>query len=78
MLRMKPDEQHHPVPIVIRGDIAVRCDGPDQFEKFDQLFRKMIAVPHSAITKEEAKWRRTPQKKQTPALFRSKRKEESR
>ena len=45
-------------PIQIPPDIAAKCNGPDQFEKFDQLFRKVIAVPHSAIVKEEAKWKR--------------------
>jgi hypothetical protein len=44
--------------IVIPAELAARCDGPDQFEKFDQLFRKVIAVPHSAIVKAEAKWKR--------------------
>lgn len=52
-----------PKPISIPPEIAERCDGPNQFEKFDQLFRTVIAVPKSAILKEEAKWKRSRAKK---------------
>jgi len=33
------------------------------FEKFDRLFRKVIAVPKAAIDKEGAKWKRRQEKK---------------
>jgi hypothetical protein len=45
-------------PIVIPEDIAAKCDGPNQFENFDRLFRSVIAVPKTAIDKEEGKWKR--------------------
>jgi len=37
--------------------------GGTPFERFDRLFRKVIAVPKSAIDKEEAKWQRRKQKR---------------
>jgi hypothetical protein len=52
-----------PAPITIPPDIAAKCDGPDQFEKFDRLFRGVIAVPKEAIAKEETKWKRARAKK---------------
>lgn len=48
-----------PKPIKIPDELIERCNGPDQFEKFDQLFRAVIAVPRSDIVKEKAKWKRT-------------------
>jgi hypothetical protein len=47
-----------PAPIVIPAEIAARCDGADQFEKFDQLVSALVTVPKSAINKEEKKWKR--------------------
>ena len=45
---MKPsDRSSVPVPISIPEDIATRCDGPDQFEKFDALFRTVISHAES-------------------------------
>lgn len=46
-------------PITIPDDLASRCDGPDQLEKFDKFFRAVIAVPKSEIDKQEAKWKRS-------------------
>jgi hypothetical protein len=37
--------------------------GGTAFERFDRLFRQVIAVPKSAIDREEAKWQRQKQKK---------------
>lgn len=34
-----------------------------EFERFDALFRAVIAVPKSTIDKEEAKWKRKQEKK---------------
>ena len=53
--------------IVIPAELAARCDGPDQFEKFDQPFRKVIAVPRATILKEEAKWKRARARKKKRA-----------
>jgi hypothetical protein len=38
----------------ITPEIAAKCNGPDQFEKFDRLFRKVIAHPKPAAPKAEA------------------------
>jgi hypothetical protein len=56
-MRMK--SPHEPKPINIPDDLAARCTGPDQFERFEKLFRAYIAVPHEEIVKEEEKWKRT-------------------
>jgi len=45
-------------PITIPPEIAAKCDGPNQFENFDRLFRAVIAAPKAAIDKAEAKWKR--------------------
>jgi len=37
--------------------------GETPFERFDGLFRKIIAVPKATIDKEEAKWKRRKQRK---------------
>lgn len=50
-------------PIVVSPELAAKCDGPNQFENFDRLFRAVIAVPKAAIDKEEAKWKRARAKK---------------
>jgi hypothetical protein len=52
-----------PKPINIRPELADRRDGPDQFEKFDRLFRNVISVPKAEIDKQEAKWKRKQAKK---------------
>ena len=44
--------------IAIPEAMAAKCEGPNQFENFDRLFRSVIAVPKAAIDKEEAKWKR--------------------
>ena len=49
--------------VEIPADIAAKCDGPNQFENFDRLFRTVIAAPKSAIDKAEAKWKRARQKR---------------
>ncbi len=37
---------------------APNVPGHTEFEKFDNLFRAVIAVPKAIIDKEEAKWKR--------------------
>ena len=54
---------HSPAPIEIPADIAAKCDGPDQFERFDQMVSALVAVPKSAIAKEEKKYQRSRAKK---------------
>lgn len=52
-----------PRPIAISPEIAAKCDGPDQFENFDRGVRAFLAVPKSAVLKEEAKRRKKREKK---------------
>ena len=52
------DDPGHSKPIQIPPNIAAKCDGPNQFEKFDRLFRSVIAVPKAKIDKAEQKWKR--------------------
>jgi hypothetical protein len=42
---MKPQSSQ---PMEITPEIAAKCSGPDQFSKFDSLFRKVIAHPKPA------------------------------
>lgn len=44
-----------PKAIDIPPDIAARCDGPDQAERMDGVFRAVISVPHSAVLKDTRK-----------------------
>jgi len=40
------------------ADLNARCDGPNQFEKFDRAFRASLTVPKAALLKEEARIKR--------------------
>ncbi|MGH9722349.1 MAG: hypothetical protein ACRD8O_19230 [Bryobacteraceae bacterium] len=66
---MEPDEtrviikQHEDSPFDISPEVAARCTGEGQFERFDAAIRKMIAVPHSEIVKAEKKWKKSQQRK---------------
>ena len=44
-------------PISIPPELAAKCDGPDQLNNFDSLFRAVIVVPKAVIGKEEVKWK---------------------
>ena len=57
--------------IAIPPEIAAKCEGPDQFGKFDRLFRAVIATPKADIDKADAKWKRKQGKKRTKPLKRS-------
>ena len=43
--------------------IAARCDGPDQFQNFDRMFRHSLTIPKEAVLKEEARLKRLRAKK---------------
>jgi len=47
------------IPVQLRSppDIAAKCDGPNQFEKVDRLFRSVISVPKATIDEAEQKWK---------------------
>jgi len=47
-----------PTPITISPEIAAKCDAPNQAENFDRGIRAFLAVPKSAVLKEEAKAKR--------------------
>ncbi len=52
-----------PKPISIPPELAARCDGSDQAERMDKLFRAVLAIPHSAVLKDTAKRKRARAKK---------------
>ena len=55
---MKSTISGHPAPLTIPPEIAAKCDAPNQAETFDRGVRAFLAVPKSAVLKEEAKTRR--------------------
>jgi hypothetical protein len=55
--------QSDPKPISIPPEIAARAVGPDQAERMDSLFRKVIAVPRSEALKADAEWKTARAKK---------------
>jgi hypothetical protein len=57
-LEMKSTASGHSAPLAIPADIAAKCDSPNQAETFDRGVRAFLAVPKSAILKEEAKAKR--------------------
>jgi hypothetical protein len=52
----------HSVPLTIPPEIAAKCDAPNQAENFDRGIRAFLAIPKSAVLKEEAKAKRRKQK----------------
>jgi hypothetical protein len=54
-------------PISIPEDIQLKCDSPNEFEKFDQLFRAVIAVPKVEIDRREKEWKRARKKRREAA-----------
>jgi hypothetical protein len=55
-----------PKPILISPELAARCDGNDQAERMDKLFRAVLSVPHSAVLKDTAKRKRSRTRKHLP------------
>lgn len=47
------------------ADLDARCAGPNQFENFDNAFRKSLNVSKEAILKAEAQRKRVRAKKRT-------------
>jgi hypothetical protein len=47
------------------AELSVRCEGPDQFERFDRAFRASLTVPKATLLKEEARIKRSRAKKRT-------------
>lgn len=47
-------------------EIEIKCDAPNQFERFDRLFRAVVSVPKAAVDKEEAKWKRRKKRAKRP------------
>lgn len=44
--------------IRVSEETNAKCNTTNQFERFDSLFRAVVAVPKSAVDAEEAKWKR--------------------
>ncbi len=40
------------------AELNARCDGPDQFDKFDRGVRASLGVSKEAVVKEEARLKR--------------------
>ena len=47
------------------ADLALRCDGPGQFENFDRTFRHSLTIPKAAVVKEENRLKRVRAKSRT-------------
>jgi hypothetical protein len=47
------------------AEIAARCDGPNQFDSFDSMFRHALTIPKAAVIKEETRRKRLRVKKPT-------------
>lgn len=62
---MGPMKAAEPGPITIPPEIAAKCDAPGQFDRFDRLFRSVLAVPKKTIDKRERAWKRKQEKKRT-------------
>ena len=39
-------------------ELSARCEGPDQFQRFDNAFRASLSVPKPTVVKEEARLKR--------------------
>jgi hypothetical protein len=51
--------KHEPTQAETITDIALRCEGPDQFQNFDRMFRHSLTIPKEAVVKEEARLKRS-------------------
>jgi hypothetical protein len=40
------------------AELAIRCEGQNQFENFDRAFRRSLTVPKEAILNEQAERKR--------------------
>ena len=54
-----------PKPITISPELEARCDGNDQAERMDKVFRAVLSVPHSAVLKDAAKRKRVREEKKS-------------
>jgi hypothetical protein len=59
-MKNDPDPQARTI-----ADIAARCDGPNQFENFDRMFRHSLTISKEAVVKEEARQKRARAKRRT-------------
>lgn len=50
-----------PIP-KLTEELKAKCNADDQFNRFDRVFRTVIAVPKDAMLKEEAKQKRRKKK----------------
>lgn len=54
---------HQSEPLSIPEEIQAKCTGPDQFDRFDRLFRSVITVPKASIDKREKDWKKAKARK---------------
>lgn len=45
------------------AELNARCEGPDQFERFDRAFRASLTVPKATLLKKEATQKQRREKK---------------
>ncbi len=57
-----------PKPIQISPELAARCEGNDQAERMEKVFRAVLSVPHSAVLKDTAKRKRARAKRDAKSL----------
>ena len=50
------------------AELSARCEGPDQFQRFDRAFRASLTVPKAALLKEEARLKRARARKRAKKL----------
>ena len=44
--------------LTITKELEEKCDAPNQFDRFDAVFRKVVSVTKAAIDREERKIKR--------------------
>ncbi len=49
------------------SDLNTRCEGPEQFDRFDRAFRASLTVSKTELLKEEARLKRAKARKKNRA-----------
>jgi hypothetical protein len=52
----------------ITEELKAKCNAPNQFDRFDNLFRQVVSVPKTVADKEEAKLKRRKNAKKKRAV----------
>lgn len=59
--------KHEPTQAETIAELSARCEGPDQFERFDRAFRASLTVSKEALLKEEVRLKRAKERKKKRA-----------